>query len=81
MAALAAIAPGQETVTSAVLSPCIGICELDATGYCVGCHRTGDEIAGWLGFHPQWRLHLMEQVLPSRERARTAQAAPVRNAG
>jgi predicted Fe-S protein YdhL (DUF1289 family) len=29
-------------------SPCIGICKLDtATGYCIGCARTSDEIANW----------------------------------
>ena len=28
-------------------SPCVGTCELDVvTGWCVGCGRTGDEIAG-----------------------------------
>ncbi|MEM1431302.1 MAG: DUF1289 domain-containing protein [Pseudomonadota bacterium] len=30
------------------VSPCVGLCKLDdATGYCLGCARTGDEIAGW----------------------------------
>ena len=30
------------------LSPCIGVCQLDQdTGYCIGCHRTGDEIMAW----------------------------------
>ena len=29
-------------------SPCISVCVLDdATGYCKGCLRTRDEIAGW----------------------------------
>jgi hypothetical protein len=32
----------------AVLSPCIGVCTMDAsTGWCEGCLRTIDEIAGW----------------------------------
>jgi predicted Fe-S protein YdhL (DUF1289 family) len=31
-----------------VRSPCISICRIDvATGYCVGCWRTIDEIADW----------------------------------
>ncbi|SOB88160.1 hypothetical protein SAMN06297144_3305 [Sphingomonas guangdongensis] len=31
-----------------VLSPCVNVCRLDpATGWCVGCGRTGDEIARW----------------------------------
>ncbi|HET6390445.1 DUF1289 domain-containing protein [Hyphomicrobium sp.] len=30
-------------------SPCIGICKLDdATGYCLGCGRTGREIGDWI---------------------------------
>jgi predicted Fe-S protein YdhL (DUF1289 family) len=30
------------------LSPCVGICRLDeASGLCLGCGRTGDEIAVW----------------------------------
>ena len=29
-------------------SPCINVCVLDtATGYCTGCLRSLDEIAGW----------------------------------
>ncbi len=29
-------------------SPCVGICELDeATGWCIGCGREGDELFGW----------------------------------
>jgi predicted Fe-S protein YdhL (DUF1289 family) len=27
-------------------SPCIGICEIDESGYCVGCGRSADEIFG-----------------------------------
>lgn len=34
-----------------VPSPCINVCRLDeATGLCVGCRRTIDEIAGWSRF-------------------------------
>ena len=30
------------------VSPCVGLCKLDqATGFCLGCARTGDEIATW----------------------------------
>ena len=40
-------APGSGAMSSAV-SPCVGVCRLDdATGYCLGWARTGDEIAGW----------------------------------
>ena len=33
-----------------VPSPCICVCTMDqATGLCIGCYRTLDEIAGWSG--------------------------------
>ena len=54
----------------AVLSPCVGICCLDAQGLCEGCHRTAGEIAGWISMNDDQRLQLMEQVLPLREAQR-----------
>lgn len=50
-----------------VLSPCIGICQLDESGLCVGCLRTGDEIGRWLGMSRTEREHVMNVVLPRRE--------------
>lgn len=50
-----------------VLSPCIGLCQLDVRGYCVGCQRTGDEIGRWLTMSDGERLRLMHDVLPQRE--------------
>jgi predicted Fe-S protein YdhL (DUF1289 family) len=36
------------TTIPSIPSPCIGICRLDqATGYCLGCGRTADELAEW----------------------------------
>ncbi|SIO60825.1 hypothetical protein SAMN05444172_4344 [Burkholderia sp. GAS332] len=36
---------------AAVPSPCISVCKMDAsTGWCEGCLRTIDEIAGWSSF-------------------------------
>lgn len=29
------------------LSPCIGLCRLDAQKVCIGCFRTIDEISRW----------------------------------
>lgn len=49
-----------------VLSPCIGLCELGPDGLCVGCFRTGNEIAGWMGFSAVQREYLMKYVLPER---------------
>jgi uncharacterized protein len=32
---------------SAVASPCVDICRLDARGWCIGCRRTIGEISEW----------------------------------
>ncbi len=49
-----------------VLTPCIGVCHLDARGLCEGCGRTGDEIARWIGMSDAERRRLMDEVLPQR---------------
>lgn len=51
---------------SDIESPCILVCSIDMkTGYCFGCGRTGDEIAGWLGYSASQRRAVMD-VLPDR---------------
>jgi predicted Fe-S protein YdhL (DUF1289 family) len=54
----------------AVLSPCVGVCSLDAHGLCEGCHRTAAEIARWPQMNDDERLSFMEAVLPAREALR-----------
>lgn len=35
-------------MTLPLASPCVNVCQMDApTGWCAGCLRTIDEIAGW----------------------------------
>jgi uncharacterized protein len=53
--------------TAPMLSPCVGICELDATGFCIGCHRSGSEIAQWTAFSNDQRQFVMDVLLPARE--------------
>lgn len=49
-----------------VPSPCINICRMDdATGWCEGCGRTIDEIAGWGSASDAERGAVMAQ-LPGR---------------
>jgi predicted Fe-S protein YdhL (DUF1289 family) len=43
------------------------VCRLDARGYCVGCQRTGAEIAVWRTLPDRERLRYMEEILPARE--------------
>jgi uncharacterized protein len=54
-----------------ILTPCIGICALDASGICEGCFRTGDEIARWSSLDDAERAAIMDEVLPAREAARS----------
>ncbi|MFU8833426.1 MAG: DUF1289 domain-containing protein [Wenzhouxiangella sp.] len=46
-------------------SPCIGTCTLGPDRLCIGCFRTGSEIAGWLGFSVAERRKIMKE-LPER---------------
>lgn len=49
------------------LTPCIGTCRLDERGYCVGCLRTGEEIGRWRLMNDAERLHVMQEILPTRK--------------
>ncbi|HET8765478.1 MAG TPA: DUF1289 domain-containing protein [Rhodanobacter sp.] len=49
-------------------TPCIGVCRLGADGWCVGCRRSGDEIARWRTLAEPERLRIMRNVLPQRSR-------------
>jgi len=44
--------------SSAPHSPCINVCVLGANGHCLGCLRTGDEIARWreMSAQEQWSV-------------------------
>ncbi|MEZ5440854.1 MAG: DUF1289 domain-containing protein [Lysobacterales bacterium] len=53
--------------TAAILTPCIGICTLDANGQCEGCFRSGEEIARWASLSDSERQWYMDEVLPARE--------------
>lgn len=47
-------------------SPCVQVCMIHpTTGLCVGCRRTGDEIATWSRLDPAERRRIMDD-LPQR---------------
>lgn len=52
-----------------VASPCTGVCALDEAGLCLGCLRTGTEIAEWMAMDNVQRHDLVEVVLPARQQA------------
>ena len=49
-----------------ILSPCIGVCVIDAAGLCAGCHRDLAEIAAWGSMDEATRSRLMDDILPQR---------------
>ena len=53
-------------VSPPVLTPCIGICRLDALGLCLGCRRNGEEIARWRDMGDDERRRWIDEILPTR---------------
>ncbi|CAN1565146.1 COG3313 Predicted Fe-S protein [Rhabdaerophilaceae bacterium] len=46
-------------------SPCVKVCILDpATGFCLGCARTGSEIASWSRMTAEERVALKRSLAP-----------------
>jgi predicted Fe-S protein YdhL (DUF1289 family) len=72
------------TDPTAPASPCVNVCVLDASGTCVGCRRSLDEIARWGGMSAaeQWQViarleHERSSSLP-RQDARLASSLGTR---
>ncbi len=66
LACLISMANNPTPAVSVIESPCILVCSIDMkTGYCFGCGRTRDEIAGWIGMTSETRRAIME-TLPAR---------------
>lgn len=42
-----------------MITPCIQICKLDNEGFCVGCHRSKEEIKFWTRYSDDERLEVM----------------------
>jgi predicted Fe-S protein YdhL (DUF1289 family) len=53
----------------AIVSPCTGVCAIDAGDLCRGCGRSLDEIAAWGTMTPAERDAVMA-VLPERRTGR-----------
>lgn len=51
---------------TAPVSPCIGVCKMDASGLCRGCRRTLAEIARWGAMNDGERRRWMREVQPLR---------------
>lgn len=47
-------------MSKAIETPCIQICVIDpVSSYCIGCGRTGNEVAGWTGYTSEERRAIM----------------------
>lgn len=56
-----------------VPSPCVDVCRIDPrSGWCEGCLRTLDEIAGWSTLEPRQQLAVC-RLLPRRRETRDAE--------
>lgn len=52
-----------------IISPCVNVCLLDpVSGFCRGCKRTIDEVAGWTSMSEAERARVMA-LLPQRRLA------------
>ena len=52
-----------------IRTPCVQVCIVDgATGLCLGCHRTLNEIGGWAGLDEAERDRVMGELPSRRER-------------
>jgi len=50
-------------LTQVVASPCINVCRMDdATGFCLGCFRTIEEIAVWSAAADAQRVRILLAV-------------------
>lgn len=57
------VPPLPTAVPTTVASPCISVCRIDvATGFCEGCWRTIDEIAGWATMPDERKLGILDAL-------------------
>ena len=53
-----------------LVSPCISVCQMDAEkGLCLGCYRTREEIAAWLGMSADEQSVLLSKLKTRRTAA------------
>lgn len=51
------------SIIGGIETPCIAICRIDrATGVCIGCKRTIQEVANWLHYTDEQRHSIMAEL-------------------
>ncbi|HPE56182.1 MAG TPA: DUF1289 domain-containing protein [Bacteroidales bacterium] len=56
-----------------IKSPCIQVCKYDSDDICMGCHRSMEEITGWLFMSDDKKQEIMERVEIRRSTVKTEQ--------
>ncbi len=56
----------------AVPSPCIGVCQSDSRGYCVGCLRSRDERFNWMSYSELRKQDVIRLCLQRKRRRQYA---------
>lgn len=65
---------------SEIESPCVNVCVLHPTAkLCLGCYRSGNEIARWSGMQPEERRAIMATL--SEREGDVAKAGPAQRPG
>ncbi|MFN3557392.1 MAG: DUF1289 domain-containing protein [Bacteroidales bacterium] len=47
--------------TRKIKSPCIDVC-VTREGYCIGCHRSMEEMAGWPTYTEEQKKQVLENI-------------------
>jgi len=55
-----------------VPSPCIGICQSDEKGHCLGCFRSRDERQNWTHFNSDDKQKVIKRCLQRKKRKKGA---------
>lgn len=51
-----------------VPSPCVGVCESDTKGYCLGCMRTRDERKDWINLDNDNKKKVIKRCIQRKKR-------------
>lgn len=62
--------PSRGASSAGVASPCTGVCVLDDTQLCRGCHRLMDEIICWTACDEQQRAEIVARAAARRRAGR-----------
>lgn len=60
-------------MSNKIKSPCIQVCKYDKDDICMGCHRSMEEITGWLFMSDEKKLDILRKVEERKAEIRTEQ--------